>query len=625
MTIYRQILRTISFFFLILTGSTIYGAVPTPDQNSLIAKLAQDPQWLKLLHFDSSAGSSEIISPDFFISSQGRFDPASELLATMEQLKSDQNLDSDQHGQCRFPARYQWLKRKLDWQQEAKAQCRAFNEWAGKQQIDSLSLIYATGYLDNPASFYGHLLLRLNSQAGDFQGNLLDTSIDYGAIIPEQESPLVYIAKGLSGGYEAGFTQGTFYEQTQTYGNIELRDMWDYRLLLDADDTRLITSHIWELLGKKFTYYYLTKNCAYRIVELIQLVTDAPLLDINKSWVPPVDLLKQIKQQSHRGAPLIGSARYIPSRQKRFYNKYRQLTENQKRALFGVIENAIHLDIPDYLDLQVTEQMAIVDILFDYVELRINNTDLPEYQEAKRRLLQEMLKLSSHTEFEEVTSNAPEPPDKGQNSSAIRIAATHHQTQDYLELGFRGSYFDLLNLDAGRMPMSQLMMMDISLQLHNDNLQLERLDLLNLRTYGLPNTGLPGDNRNAWNLRVGWDKPDQQCSNCTIASIDAGYGWSRMLNDQLAWNLLLGGRFAQTTGPYGNFAGTVSTEFLFSASPAYRALLRYTRNDYINSGNINREQFLLEQRFGNDPEWDIRLTYQKAVADEFSVGFNMYF
>jgi len=607
--------------FLIRTG-TLYADQPSMPQ---MATLAQHPQWLKLLHYDAAAGRSDIISPAFFISPDGQSDPLAELTATLHAMTASRALDSDQHAQCRFPARYRWLQQQLHWQPETQADCTAFNHWSPRRELDSLSLIYATGYLDNPASFYGHLMLRINSRQGALNDHLLDTSINYGAIIPAAENPLIYIAKGLTGGYDAGFTQDTFYRQTQTYGNIELRDMWDYRLQLSRDDRELIVAHLWELLGQRFTYYYLTRNCAYRIVELLQLVTETPLLHTGKPWVHPVDLLKQLQRVNLDARPLLDAGHYIPSRQQRFYRRFSQLSAVQQQALRQRIDQPGGWGQGEHPALTPQQRMGVVDVLLDYTELQIGRTDQLRHRRMQQQLLQEMLRLSSHTDYRAPADPTPAPPHQGQNSSAAGVALIRRDGADQLELSLRSSYFDLLNLDAGRMPWSQLLMLDLQLRLERNRVQVQQLDLLNIRTYGLPHTGLPGDRRNAWSLRAGWDRPDLACTRCSVASLDGSYGWSDTLGADAAWNISLGGRTAEGASGYGNLALGGSGELLWSAGRGYRARIRYQKLRYIDGQRPWSEGLRVEQRFGSGADWDLRLTYAKARGEEWRLGLNRYF
>ena len=587
-------------------------------------KLAQDEQWRKLLHFDARAEVSDVISDGFFLSPAGAVNPLAELLATLAGFRDTNQLDSDQHAQCRYPARLQWLRANRPEIELPRAKCHALERWTNETGAVSLSLIYATGYLGNPASYYGHLLLRINSDTGADQDYLLDTSIDFGAIIPEHDSLPVYIAKGLFGGYESGYTEGVFYEQVRNYGNVELRDMWDYPLQIDSGEVSLIVNHFWELKNSKFKYYYLTENCAYRIVELLQLVTEEPLLDGQKPWVHPVDLIKSLRQRRHRGRALVGESRYVASRQRRFYEKYYRLGAAQRRELRSIVDDRFDLGRDTYRSLTSVERATIVDALFDYVELRLLEDERIELKEAKRSLLQEMLLLSAVTPYRSPENEARSPPELGQNSTALSLEPTRGSQRDLVKLGFRLSYFDLLNLDIGRIPKSQLIMADLKMRFRNDEVEIDYLDFLNIRNYGLPNTGLSGDRRFAWNLRMGWDRPDLSCSDCVVPSIEGGFGWSRKLGERWAGNVSLGGRVAGSTSVYDNVAGSISGELLYTPAPFYRSLFRYSRLRYFGA-ELNREQWLWQHRFGSATDWDLRLTYRKRQAEEFSVAFSWYF
>ena len=74
--------------------------------------------------------------------------------------------DPDAHAKCRFPARLMWLREQLADYRDALAdiKCPAFSAWAAIDDVASISLIFASGYLDNPASYYGHLFLKFNAR-----------------------------------------------------------------------------------------------------------------------------------------------------------------------------------------------------------------------------------------------------------------------------------------------------------------------------------------------------------------------------------------------------------------------------------------------------------------------------
>src|SRR5688572_1394842 len=119
-------------------------------------RLSEHPYWRALLHY--KGGSSEIVSPEFFLSPQGSADAAAELAATLAALIEVPGEKPDNHAQCRFPARYKWLRKSLDWGvlQPPPVACPQYAAYTMQHNVESLSLIYATGYFSNPASFYGH-------------------------------------------------------------------------------------------------------------------------------------------------------------------------------------------------------------------------------------------------------------------------------------------------------------------------------------------------------------------------------------------------------------------------------------------------------------------------------------
>ena len=78
--------------------------------------------------------------------------------------------------------------------------------------MSSVSVVFATGFLGNPASYYGHTLLKFNFRTGEKHTSLLDVSVNYGAILEgKHDGQVTYIVKSLAGGYSAGFSHIHFY------------------------------------------------------------------------------------------------------------------------------------------------------------------------------------------------------------------------------------------------------------------------------------------------------------------------------------------------------------------------------------------------------------------------------
>lgn len=138
--------------------------------------LANHPTWLKLLHYNTLGGESEVVSDEFFLSARGKKEASAELLATLNAYLAPWGENGDEHARCRFPARYYWLNHKINLPdyQLREPRCKKFEQWALLDKVSSISLLLVSGYYGNPASTFGHTLLKLNAQR-PFQAQICST------------------------------------------------------------------------------------------------------------------------------------------------------------------------------------------------------------------------------------------------------------------------------------------------------------------------------------------------------------------------------------------------------------------------------------------------------------------
>ena len=143
-------MKAILCFALLFASQLCFSQQYTP---ATIKLLAHDPTWLKLAHFDKSLGSllqyeSVIKSEDFFIAPDGKNNPESELLATINAINAPVTKNNE-HTRCRFPARAQWLDSKLgiDSQFDAKKHCPNYSLWKAENKVGSISIVLASGCL----------------------------------------------------------------------------------------------------------------------------------------------------------------------------------------------------------------------------------------------------------------------------------------------------------------------------------------------------------------------------------------------------------------------------------------------------------------------------------------------
>lgn len=70
--------------------------------------------------------------------------------------------------------------------------------------VASVTVVFASAYLDNPASLFGHTLLRLDQRDQTERTRLLAHAINYAAD-DSNNHPLLYAFDGIAGGFQGRF------------------------------------------------------------------------------------------------------------------------------------------------------------------------------------------------------------------------------------------------------------------------------------------------------------------------------------------------------------------------------------------------------------------------------------
>ena len=350
------------------------------------------------MHYGEGS-SSEIRSSGFFLSPHGATDPLLELIATLEALGRPWDEDPNQHPRCRFPARYQWLSQhlQLPGYSSRDARCDRLEKWARFDELDSVSLYLVSGYFGNPASTFGHALMKFNT-IGPTGGNaLMDISVNFGAAVPDGESTLRYIVKGIFGGYKAGFSDKFHFTNDTVYGHNEFRDMWDYRLNLTSDQRDFLVKHVAEVAGHQFDYYFFTENCGLRLKQLLEVALDETLGSEPVGWYAPVELFHALERYRHSsGQALVDSPRFVPSAERLLLHELSLLSASEVAVARRLVDNNF-ADLERQLTtLSTASRIKLLDTLLAYQAYRVTaaGEDAPiELRRLKDRLLLARLAL----------------------------------------------------------------------------------------------------------------------------------------------------------------------------------------------------------------------------------------
>jgi Domain of unknown function (DUF4105) len=474
---------------------------------------AQQRQWERLLHVRPGGSSSEVLSPDFFLSPTDLFSPSRELHATVEAMRQTFGPSPDLHPICKFPARAVWLSHNglLTLNQKPHQVCPRLSQWAQMDQLQSTSVLLVSGYLGNPASTFGHALIRFNSRKSMPMGGLLDNSINFGAAVPEGEPIATYIAKGLLGGYEAGFSDGPYFSHDFTYSHRESRDMWEYELALSQVQQELLAYHLWEIVGKKFKYYFLKSNCASRMAELLALVMEEDaLIDRASVWFAPVEMFHRLERQY--GDRWFTAMHHIPSGERLLQHEFQSLPPALRQISNEIIRLASNMNAL-LAPLSQADQVKVLDFLLSHFNYRVTAEDTKVEEStllARNQVLKARLALPVGLPSE-VPIKVPTKISPASVTAPMRfsLGMVHDDAlnKPFTQLQWAPFSYDLTGHNA--LEGSELVVADMRWNLLTQSkgqMVLERLDLIRVKKHHITSARIEGESRMSWQMRMGWQR-----------------------------------------------------------------------------------------------------------------------
>ncbi|MEM7207681.1 MAG: DUF4105 domain-containing protein [Pseudomonadota bacterium] len=597
------------------------------------APLATHKKWRQLLHYEPNAfgdQQSVIVSPDFFLAEKGVSDAEAELAATLRAFYAPvSGEDNSEHALCRFPARVHWLRTKLLFAEIPLPQvrCEKFRQWSRFWYFRSISVISVSGYFGNPASAFGHLLIKLNNSPPGESDDLLATGVNFGAAIPNDESLPVYIAKGLLGGYRATFSNRKFYAQYNVYADSEARDMWEYELNLSHYQERLLIYHLWEIIDKEFVYYFLRENCGLRMAEVLEMVLETDLDSNESGWYLPISVFHGLREANKTsGGTLIKDIRYIPSKEKRFVSRYNLLNVRQQKYFDEFVARAP--DMSDEIEgsLDETHMAEVVDTLIAFYDYQIagDRFDKTKGDEQHKRA-QILTVLENHRAQLNVSDSLNErtvvpPPSSGSRPSRISLGA--YSVEDGDEgalLEFSPAYFDLLG--HNHFNHSELLVGDFSFRkTDKDSLELNRFDFISVQELSNDTTGYLDGRSVSWRAYAGINEKFVGCDDCLQLELRAGIGKSfQATQGVFVYGLIDAGIESENE----DVVLTPSLGTVIGRSAKFKLNLEAGRKFYSETED-DVDTFSLQARLEVTLNHEIRLELREAIGREASLSYQYF-
>ena len=598
--------------------------------------LHQDRFWHLLLHYKKTlfgAVESQEDAPEFFTSPIGKSDPQAELVATIKTFfrpLSDLK-PGEEHPQCVFPARYKWLGSRLSFDPARLPgqRCERLEGWLEGLAPEKITLIFASHYLNNPGSMFGHTLLRIDTKREGPEQKLLNYGVNYAAAA-DTDNALLYALKGMFGGFKGVFTLYPYYVKVQEYNNLENRDLWEYELSFTEDQMNYMLLHLWELGGNYFDYWYFEENCAYHLLSLLEVANpDLHLTDQFTYQVIPGETVKVVTAQKG----LVSRRVYRPSLLSQMNQKRLRMSDEQTRLFDRLVKDPEVVHDQEYLQLSVPDKALILDAYLDFAQYRnMRDERTAAIDPVTQRMLVERSQLSYRATDQPETVYFSSPPELGHGSARLGASVGRNAHESFEEISIRPTFHDLLASDAGYGRGSQLLFLDMAVRRYNDSQEtkidsLKFIDLASLTPYD----PLLGKNSWAWSLGIDTIRDlNLDCRYCNSFKGNYGFGraWGRgfsspglayaLINAEVELSPRLDHDYRLGAGPTLGLLYDLTSDWRIQIAGSYLDFPFGHRSHYAKTS--------VAQRYSLSQNLDIRAYWNRVGGNnEGWIGVNYYF
>lgn len=512
---------------------------PSPSQFSkarelaVATHLADSPAWRRLLHAHPTAAhgvEAEPDGPSFYLSPRGVFAPEAELEATLAALYAPASL-GDKHALCTFPARARFLAEYLPLDDLPTPACPARDAFYARLRPKKVLFVFSAYHVDSPASAFGHVLLHierddsalLRKDAGSHA--LADLGIDYSADVGA-ENAVTYALKGLFGQFQGTFKAMPYAAKVHEYQDFETRDLWEYELALTSDEKRSFLEHLWELGGTSFDYFYLSENCAYHVLSLLDVVRpEAHLLEALKQPVIPADALFAV----WRAPGLVAGVHYRPSLRTVTDARLRSLEAEEKTLAYALVQASSAASTMALARLGKEAQARVLDAALDLLdlahpELLVDDTDSPA---RTRKYELSVQRAAIDVASPELSIAPPEgaAPHLAHGTRRVAFGSGYASSGGaFVEGRARLVLHDTLDPSAGMPALASLEAFEATVRAYPKprSVELERLTFVRIEKLALLGTL---DGGASYRFFLGGDRVrDRGCAGCFVSKLEGGGG-----------------------------------------------------------------------------------------------------
>lgn len=503
---------------------------PNPIINQALAlKLYDSHVWKNLLHVKSNIPS---INDSTFLLSHSNFSLKNELQMTIKSFFNT-NIQNNNHGICKYPARFFWLKKKLNLNDDdfPKPKCKLFHQYLKKTGAKNIQLVFVSENTSSPSSMMGHVFFKLTGY--DDSHTKLEHAVSFFTVI-DTINPLLLMVKSTITGMKGFFILRPYKEQIERYLKEENRNIWEYSLNLSEEEQQLIYYHFWELKDVKIKYLFTGFNCATIVHDMLSM-TSAKFSNDDRLWITPKDVIKDAKKSKIiKGVTLRASEKW------HIKMLLEKLKESNSSSLVNTITN-VHLNSIGNIKFSSDLKTMFLEkeLLIAYAQYQYEHDDIrqsTEYEIAK--LIN--LKREIQTEKYSLDLSSYKNPLNTFDDTQIGLSYIRSDSEKSLLFSFLPASNTIYDDNREYFGESDLRIMELNLLINKNRVKIDSFNLYKMKSL-LPWDSLTGGISSA--LSINYEPHyDTKLGKFKAYNISAGIGYTKQYyNDIFVYSLLNGG------------------------------------------------------------------------------------
>ncbi|MGK0289938.1 MAG: hypothetical protein ACI86H_001393 [bacterium] len=418
------------FFYSPLSFATEKGIARYWVQQAYHQELWKKQYWRRLFHvsrsFYSFEGTTEIRSNHFFLSKDRSM--KNELIKSVRAIFLPPQKNHNTHFSCRFIARATWLIEtlKISKSDLPTIHCNEFYRWANLGSIQGIQVLFSGPQLGNPATLFGHPLLRVRRKyKNQFkQLQVLDDTISFGAIIFNDDN---FVWKGITGKYQAFYQVEEFHKFKKLYAVYDNRELWSYDLKISKKGIFRLMAHLWEITNIGFDYYFFKANCSYRLAELLEIAYPKRTLIPKYSLTYlPLEIFYSILNSKNPN--ILKRIEYLPSQGMLLEWKIKSLSDSLRTVFDDTLDDFSKIKSKQFKALSKSNQAILLDTLAEYKDFEILH--------SKRNQIKPKTVVLEKQWNELILKRTEYPPSKKYNLKKIDFPFYPHQDSERSIFGY---------------------------------------------------------------------------------------------------------------------------------------------------------------------------------------------